>query len=111
MTQFDLLVDTPRARNSDPVTSHKAAARVKASGQLGKQQQLVLSYVQQFPGCTSAELSRHMAEARDDNADLWPKYRPMFGRRLSELNPGHIRRGEERKCLVCLSDSYTWYAR
>lgn len=63
--QLDLLADTPRARRNDPETSHRAAARIKASGALGRQQALVLDYVRRFPGHTSAELARRMAEARD----------------------------------------------
>lgn len=109
--QLDLLTDSPRARRSDPETSHRAAARIKSSGALGRQQALVLAYVRQHPGCTSAELAEIMAEARDDDARLWPKYRPMFGRRLPELAPVHARKGGERVCQVTSEDCVTWWPR
>lgn len=100
------LVDVPRARVSDPETSHKAAAKVKTSGQLGRQQHEVLAYVQRFPGHTSAELAQRMA---DERGGVWQEYRPMFGRRLAELAVLHVRKGEPRLCPVCESKSVTWW--
>lgn len=109
--QLDLLADTPRARRNDPETSHRAAARIKASGALGRQQALVLDYVRRFPGHTSAELARRMAQARDDTAATWSAYRPMLGRRLPELEPVHIRKGAERICEVTGFQCLTWWER
>jgi hypothetical protein len=106
--QLDLLTDTPRARTTDPATSHRAAARVRAD--LGRQQQLVLDWVQCFPGHTSAELAQEIARARDDDPRLWPKYRPMLGRRLPELVPVHARKGGARRCEVTGEECITWYA-
>lgn len=105
----DLFADVPRARNSDPRTSHTAAARIKATGALGRQQSLVLEYVRRWPGHTSAELARRMAIARDDDARMWVAYRHMVARRTSELHPTRIRRGASRVCDVCGSDCLTWY--
>jgi len=109
--QGDLLADLPRARNTDPPTSHRAAARIKQSGALGRQQRLVLEWVRQYPGHTSAEIARRMAESRDDDGRLWTAYRPMLGRRLPELAPVHLRKGEPRECQVTGAESLTWWAR
>lgn len=79
-----VLTDTPRARRSDPVTSHEAADAIKASGALGEQQQIVLAAVQRWPGLTSLELAARMQR------DRW-----MVARRLPELSPVHVRKGEE----------------
>ena len=106
MIQRDLLADLPRARNSDPPTSHLAAERIKSD--LGRQQSIVLAYVRQHPGSTSAELARFMAENRDNDRGLWPKWRPMFGRRLRELVPIHVREGKARFCDVTGEACLTW---
>lgn len=111
IAQPDLFTDTPRARNSDPTTSHTAAARIKASGALGRQQALVRAYVEQFPGHTSAELARQMATSRGDGPGGWAIYRPMLGRRLPELVPVHARKGEARICDVTGAESLTWWPR
>lgn len=109
--QLDLFADTPRARTTDPETSHKAAARIKASGALGRQQALVKAYVEQFPGHTSAELAMQMAISRGDGPGGWALYRPMLGRRLPELVPVHVRKGEARMCEVTGAESLTWWPR
>lgn len=109
--QYSLLTDTPRSRNTDPATSHRAAARIKSSGALGHQQRLVLDYVRQYPGRTSAELAWRVARDRDGDGALWPAYRPMLGRRLPELVPAHVRKGESRVCSVTDADSLTWWPR
>lgn len=60
------LVDVPRAANADPETSHIAADRIKASGALGKQQQIVLDAVKRYAGATSAELAHFIAKDRSE---------------------------------------------
>lgn len=107
--QPDLFADTPRARNSDPATSHRAAERVKLTGALGRQQALVRDLVQRFPGHTSAELAMHHALERGQGAGGWALYRPMIARRLPELAPVHVRKGEARVCDVTGQQSLTWW--
>lgn len=109
--QMSLLTDTPRARRSDPVTSHRAAERIKGIGALAQQQHLVLAWVREHPGLTSAELAQLMARRQDGDPALWSKYRPMIARRLGELVPAHLKRGPQRRCLVTGSPSITWWVR
>lgn len=99
------LVDVPRAANTDPSTSHIAAARIKQSGALGEQQQRVLALVKKFPGLTSAELAVHI------DAVKWRDHRPMIARRLPELAGVHIQRGEARECRVTKAKCVTWWPR
>lgn len=111
MHQLDVFTDTPRARSTDPETSHRAAARIKASGALGRQQALVRDWVARYPGHTSAELAREMARERDDDPRLWATYRPMLGRRLPELEPVHVRKGAPRCCEVTGELCIAWWPR
>ncbi len=78
-----LYTDTPRSRATDPVTSHEAAEAIKASGELGRQQTAVLEAVRRWPGLTSLQLSTRM------QLDRW-----AIGRRLPELEPTYVRKGE-----------------
>lgn len=80
-----LLSDTPRARATDPQTSHEAAEAIKASGELGRQQAAVLALVRRFPGRTSIELAA-LSERRFD--------RYQVARRLPELAPVYVRRSD-----------------
>ena len=93
-----LLADTPRARNTDPESSHTAAQKVKASGALGCQQAAVLAAVKQWPGMTAVEL-----------AHLGKMDRYAVSRRLPELCPVHVRRGEIRDCSVNARPQVTWW--
>jgi hypothetical protein len=87
VTQLDLwsAAATPRARRSDPITSHEAAAQMAASGAIGRQAQEVLGAVMRWPGLTSLELGARL------EIDRW-----AVARRLPELEPAHVRRGEPR---------------
>lgn len=77
----------PRARRTDPATSHEAAAAMLASGAIGRQAQDVLDAVRRWPGLTSLELGARM------EIDRW-----AVARRLPELEgAGHVRRGEARQ--------------
>jgi hypothetical protein len=78
-------VSYPRARSTDPSTSHEAAEQMLASGAIGRQAQAVLEAVQRWPGLTSLELGARM------DIDRW-----AVARRLPELEPAHVRRGEPR---------------
>jgi hypothetical protein len=75
----------PRARSTDPSTSHEAAEAMVASGAIGRQAAEVLAAVQRWPGLTSLELGARM------EIDRW-----AVARRLPELEPAHVRRGEPR---------------
>ena len=79
------IIDTPRARNTDPETSHEAADAIKASGELGRQQMAVLAAVRRWPGLTSLELGARM------KLDRW-----AVARRLPELEGVHVRKGEAK---------------
>lgn len=105
------LTDTPRARRTDPATSHQAADRIKDSGALGAQQHAVLALVRAYPGCTSAEIAMHYAISRGDGPGAWREDRPMTARRLPELSPVHVRKGEPRECTLTGSQCLTWWPR
>jgi DNA-binding CsgD family transcriptional regulator len=98
MHQLKLLADTPRARRSDPETSHQAAAAIKATGALTKQQHQVLDAVRQWPGKTAVELAR-----------LAGIDRYAVSRRLPELSGVHVRRGPPRACTVNGRAQTVWY--
>lgn len=104
--QQQLFADTPRARRTDPETSHLAAERIKATGALGEQQRLVLDLVKRFPGCTSAELAKFHACQTGADFGQW---RFRVARRLPELAPVHIRRGKPRECRINGTPAGTWY--
>lgn len=100
-----LITDTPRARTSDPETSHAAAEEVRSSGRLGRQQREVLEAVQRWPGCTSAELAQQMAAVRGCH---WTEVRWMVARRLPELEPHRVKKGEARECRMTRRKAHAW---
>jgi len=75
------------------------------------QKQDVLEYVRTYPGKTSAELAQLKAHFLDKDESLWKLYRDMFARRLPDLEPLNIQRGDRRKCTVCGNRSETWWPR
>jgi len=84
-----LVTDTPRARNTDPITSHEAADAIEASGELNRQQRDVLIALCRWPGSTSLELAGRMGVGRQ-----------VTGRRLPELakaEPALARQGDPKK--------------
>jgi hypothetical protein len=93
-----LLADLPRARATDPETSHQAAEEVRRSGRLTKQQGAVLDAVQKYPGSTAVELSRWAGLDRH-----------AVSRRLPEIQPVHVRRGAPRECTINGRPQSTWY--
>lgn len=101
------LVDTARARNTDPETSHAAAKAVRDVGALTRQQFTVRGKVVANPGLTSAELAAHHAKLQCRGT--WETYRPMYGRRLPELEGVHIRKGPPRICKVTGRMCVTWW--
>ena len=91
-------VATPRARNTDPTTSHIAAERLRESGKLRAQQQQVLDALIRWPGSTAVEL------ATNSGLDRY-----LVSRRLPELVPQYARRGRPRTCTVRSTAQTTWY--
>lgn len=99
MQQQSLFADTPRARRSDPATSHIAAERMRESGALGKQTAAVLEAVRRWPGSTAVEIAQR---AEID--------RHAVSRRLPELAKlVQIRRGPPRACSVNGNPQTTWF--
>jgi hypothetical protein len=91
-------IQTPRARRTDPETSHLAAERI--APKLRAQQQVVLDALIRWPGSTAVELAK--ASGLD---------RYLVSRRLPELVPTHARRGKPRVCTVASTPQTTWYPR
>ena len=90
-------IDAPRARRTDPATSHEAAAAIAESGELGRQQRLVLEGVRRWPGLTSLELATKLGLDRHQVA-----------RRLPELlSRGFARQGEPRR--VAARSGLSWW--
>lgn len=81
-----LLADVPRSRRDDPNTSHEAADAIRRSGALHAHQQIVLETVRNHPGATYVEIAGYSGLERH-----------AVARRLKELEPTYIRRGEEVK--------------
>lgn len=105
MQQADLFTTNPvprgLSRRTDPETSRIAAARLVASGALGRQAQAVLDAVTRWPGSTAVELAGH---AEID--------RHAVSRRLPELQRrGQVRRGQPRDCRVNGRPQSTWWPR
>lgn len=104
-----LLADLARARRTDPDTSHQAAEAVRRSGQLRESQLIVRDAVTRWPGRTAVELGRLLdgTLCRDiPREDHW--WRIEASRRLAELDPVHVRRGEARTCSVAGTNQATW---
>jgi len=92
-------VETPAARNSDPVTSHLAAEEITASGKRAHQQHQAVAAVRANPGCTSFELAL--------KCDL---DRYMLARRLPEVVlAGLVRKGEPKHCSVTGRLALSWW--
>lgn len=86
------------ARNTDPHTSHLAAAEMIASGAQGRQQLAVLAAVRVNGYCTSAEL------ARVHGLDRY-----AVARRLPELERmGLVQRAPARICKESGRPAMTW---
>ena len=97
---MEALSHNPRARNSDPVSSHLAAMHITATGEKRSQQRTALAAVQKNPYKTSFELSL-----------VCPLERHQIARRLPELEEaGFIKKGIIRRCAVGGRKSVTWVA-
>lgn len=111
-TEHRLLADLPRARATDPETSHVAAARVKATGHLRESQQAVLAAVRRWPGRTAPELGALLAGTPvrgKPRPAVWWRYE--VSRRAPELAPVWLRRGIFRECSVNHTLQHVWEAR
>jgi hypothetical protein len=92
-------IETPAARNTDPSTSHEAAAEITASGLRAFQQAQTVSAIRAYPGHTMQEL-----------AALTGLERYMLGRRVSECETaGLVVRGIKRKCAVTGRSAEPWW--
>lgn len=101
-----LLADLPRSRATDPDTSHEAADQIRRTGELGRQQLAVLDAVRRWPGRTSAELGKLIADDLGQDATRW---RYTVARRLPELAPIHVRRMKPRACEATGNPATTWW--
>lgn len=89
----------PRARATDPQTSHMAASDAIRSGRMAEQHATVLAAVRSQPGRTALE---------HDRSHGWDR---IAGRRLSELERyGLVRKGPVRRCEAGGRPSVTWWA-
>lgn len=98
--QFDSprRIETPAARNTDPITSHLAAEHITKTGARAYQQAQVAAAVRSFPGRTSFELA--MASQID---------RYTVARRLPECETaGLVKREGVRKCGISGRLALTW---
>lgn len=103
MTQTDLFDSGaprfPRARRSDPASSHAAAAHGEKTGALAAQMAQVNAAVNNWPGHTSRELALEM------KADRY-----MIARRLPELERlWKVRKGAIRDCTAGGRPAATWW--
>lgn len=88
-----------RARKSDPVTSHQAAAEVEASGTAARHHRMILDTLIREDGLTSDEIAKFAGLDRVAAA-----------RRMKELETeGRIRRGPPRKSVVSGRPGVTWF--
>ncbi|MCH8505984.1 MAG: MarR family transcriptional regulator [Ectothiorhodospiraceae bacterium] len=95
--QLDLLSETPASRRTDPESSHAAAEHVTAVGLRARQQRLVMRGFVRFPGMTTRELAARMNVCRY-----------VVARRASELVPGYLEQGPQRRCTVTGRLAITW---
>lgn len=94
----------PRARSTDPATSHEAAEHVRRSGLANEQQRQCLAAVVRWPGRTASELAGNAGAVWKSTLTRYD-----FGRRLPELRRlGVIRNGVARTCKVTGREAMTW---
>ena len=91
-------VETPAARNTDPITSHLAAEKHTQSKAREIGCKVVTEYVRRKPGQTSRELS---VMFEDD--------RYFIARRLPDANGLTVRQGPKRKCVIAGTMAVTWW--
>lgn len=90
---------TALARNTDPLTSYKAAFDVERRGTAANHRTRCLEQVRKTPGRTAAEL-----------AILCGMERHVPSRRLPELRTaGEVENGDTRICTATGNMSMTWW--
>lgn len=90
-------VQTPIARDLDPVSSHLAADELQRSGRRRTQRMMVLGMIQHLPGSTAGEIAKSYAMDAVHQERLFY----MIERRVSELVLAKVvRRGDVRRCKV-----------
>ena len=63
VNQPGLNFTTPRTRSNCPASSHHAEARLRKSGRLSRQQQIVLNRVVAFPGLMASQIADLIASS------------------------------------------------
>lgn len=97
-------MNNPIARNTDPATSHIAAARITDSGKRLTKAQIAAGLVRDYPGSTYTELWSHASML----AFLSPE---ALMKRLNDARAkGWIRTGSPRRCSVTGNQAATWQA-
>ena len=91
-------IQTPNARNTDPLSSHLAGEEVTVSGKRKRQIDFVVRLVKRKEGLTSAEL------AKKHGID-----RHMVARRLPDAI--ELKKGDSRKCNVSGRLAVTWWVK
>lgn len=91
-------IRTPIARNTDPETSHLAAAYMNHTGKRDRQADKVLYVVKRYPNRTTQELAKLCNLGRD-----------ALSRRLPELATARkVIKGEARRCRVTERPAQPW---
>lgn len=110
-TRRTLLVDAPASRTTDPSTSHQAEARLRKYGELGRRQLQVAEAIGRWPGRTGSELGCLMAgEAISQTPGVMAREnRYLVMRRVNELIPQWVRRGQPRLCEVTGQPQNVYY--
>jgi hypothetical protein len=90
------------AGNTDPLSSHAAAAALETSGARAVQKHQALQAVRNFPGHTSLELAALIGGGTET--------RYMLARRLADLkHDGMVVNGGLRACRQSGHQATTWY--
>ena len=100
----ELLTRYPHARESDANSSHLAAEALLPD--LPRQQREVLAAVRRWPSLTSTELAYRMAHAKGCH---WAELKPMVWKRLSDLYPIYVIKGDPRHCQRTGRLAATWF--
>lgn len=96
----------PRARTSDPATSHEAAAAIESSGLAAMQLDRTADAVTRHPGHTTAELAQLIAATTGEDEGT---VRHWLGRRMSEAaRLGRIVGAGRRTCAVTGRTATLW---
>ena len=95
-------------RNTDPITSLRAAHELVESGKLGERQAQVYTLVSKYPGLTHGELASLMYSFYPGLGILCCAETPH--KRLPELeNKGYVFSSDIRRCEETGKEARTWY--